>query len=171
MSSVSASRAATVILALSLSASWGCAAVFRDSKVKVHVDSDPSGAEIIYDERAVGRTPSDPELERNESTALRLTKPGYQDHRGAVKKHLNAGWVVADVATCVIPIALCIPLLVDAISGAWMDVDGDYRVRLDPAGAQPVMPGTAAPSSSSPSSPPPLPSGTPTTPPPGQIDL
>jgi hypothetical protein len=145
----------------------GCAAVFRDSKVRVHVDSDPSGAEIVYDERAIGRTPSDPELERSSSTALRITKPGYQDHRGAVHKHLNAGWAVADVATCVIPIALCIPLLVDAISGAWMDLDEDYRVRLDPLAPSALAPG-APPAASVP---PPLPSGTPTAPPPGQIDL
>ncbi len=121
----------------------GCAAVFRDQKVRVHVESEPADADIRIDDQPVGKTPGDVEVDRSASTALKVSKPGYADSRGAVVKHLNAGWAIADVATCVIPVALCIPLLVDAISGAWMDVDERYRVRLEPPGpGQEPPPGT-----------------------------
>lgn len=147
--------------------------MFRDSKVPVRVDSDPAGAEIVYGERVVGTTPMTPEMERNDPTSLRVTKQGYEVHRGAVPKHLNAGWAVADVATCVIPVALCIPLLVDAISGAWMDVDDTYRARLEPLASGVLAPGATAapPPTAPPSTAAPPSSGTPTTPPPGQYDL
>jgi hypothetical protein len=124
-----------LILFSFLLSTCGCAAVFRDSKVRVHVDSEPHEAEIRYEDQPVGKTPGDVEVERGSSTSLKVSKPGYTDSIGTVNKHLNAGWAVADVATCVIPVALCIPLLIDAISGAWMDVDNMYRVRLEPGGS------------------------------------
>jgi len=43
-----------------------------------------------------------------------------------VKKRMNAGWLTADILTCVFPVALCIPILVDALTGAWYDVDDQY---------------------------------------------
>lgn len=110
----------------------GCAAVFRDSKVQVKVESDPPGAAIRQNDQVLGTTPTTLEMERNEPTDLRITKEGYGDNRGVVKKSLDVGWVIADVATCVIPVALCIPLLVDAVSGAWMNLQQTYRVRLGP---------------------------------------
>jgi hypothetical protein len=47
--------------------------------------------------------------------------------------------------TCVIPVLLCIPVLVDALSGAWMTLDDEYRVKLDrlPAAAPAPAPGNA----------------------------
>jgi hypothetical protein len=160
-------RTAPLAIALALSATCGCAAVFRDSAVRVNVDSDPPGAEIRHDDEVVGTTPAALDVDRSETTDLVITKPGYGEHRGVVKKHLNAGWVIADVATCVIPVALCIPLLVDAVSGAWMDVDERYRARLRaPAGSAPAL---AAPPAVAPGfAPGPLPTAPAAEPPPGQ---
>ncbi len=114
--------------------STGCAAVFRDSKVRVHVESDPGDAEVRQEDvtASAGRTPTELEMERGGSTEISVSKPGYTTSRSSVPKKLNAGWAVADVATCVIPVALCIPLLVDALTGAWQDVEERYRVRLQP---------------------------------------
>jgi hypothetical protein len=77
-----------------------------------------------------------------------------------VPKHLNAGWAVVDIATCVIPVALCIPLLVDAITGAWMDVDEQLRVRLSP-GSDEGLPGglIVVPPPTTPGAPPPTSDG------------
>ncbi|HEY8075479.1 MAG TPA: PEGA domain-containing protein [Labilithrix sp.] len=145
--------------------STGCAAVFRDSKVRVHVDSEPGGADVQSEESPTNgaRTPTEVELDRGGSTELTVSKPGYTTSHAAVPKKLNAGWAVADVATCVIPVALCIPLLVDALTGAWQDVDARYRVRLQPEGSAPpggliVVPppnGAEPPGSPPPWSPPP----------------
>ena len=162
------SLARAAFLASSAIALTGCASVFRDSHVKVFVESDPVGAEVRSDGRLVGRTATEIEMDRTDSTSLSITKPGYDDHRGMVGKRLNPAWTVLDVATCVFPIALCIPLLVDAITGAWLDVDKVYRVKLEPLG--PGAPPPAAPPPIDPAAPAPT-APAPTAPEPGTISL
>lgn len=41
-------------------------------------------------------------------------------------------WFFWDTATCVVPVLLCIPVLTDAISGAWWNYDDAYAVHLHP---------------------------------------
>lgn len=130
-----------VLFSLSL---FGCAAAFRGSQHTIHVDSTPSGAEVKKGETPVGVTPTGFKVERKRSTELTLSKPGYETYKGIPKRHINAAWITLDVATCVFPVALCIPLLVDALTGAWYDV-GDYHASMKPATTTPV----AAPSASS----------------------
>ena len=65
-------------------------------------------------------------------TQITLTKGGYEEHHGVVKKQMNAGWLTLDIVTCVIPVALCIPILVDALTGAWYDVENHYTASLKP---------------------------------------
>ena len=36
-----------------------------------------------------------------------------------------------------IPVALCIPLLADAVTGSWMGFDDEFAVRLRPQAAAP----------------------------------
>ena len=153
--------------------SLGCAAVFRDSKQAVQIESTPSGATVSDRSRTYGVTPTAIEVDRGGTSNVRLSKPGYADHHGAVAKKLNVGWVVADVVTCVIPVALCIPLLVDAISGAWNDVPDRYHGVLrpedasapPPAAPPPPGPGAPPPPGAPPAPPPPV------TPAPGDIHL
>ena len=121
--------ALVIVLSLSL---FGCAAVFRGSKDTVTVESTPPGAEAKKGERKLGVTPTQVQVERNGVTQLTLSKNGYEDHHGIVKKQMNAGWLTFDILTCVIPVALCIPVLVDALTGAWYDVDDRYVATMKP---------------------------------------
>lgn len=124
----------------------GCAAVFRDSKPKVRFESDPAGAEVRVGQSATGTTPAELPVERQGTSNVTMSKPGHADHHGIVKKKINAGWLAVDIVTCVFPVALCIPVLVDAISGAWFDVEKVYQAKLEPAGAPADAPGpTPAP--------------------------
>lgn len=149
-------------LLLTLACFTGCAAVFRDSKPRVHFESDPQGADTRIGDMQQQPTPVDVEIERSGSTSVVMRKAGYQDHRATVKKKLNPGWLVVDLLDCVIPVALCIPLLVDAISGAWYDVPKRYMAKLEPgAGTPPVNP--VAPPTPAPTAPP-VASATPATP-------
>jgi len=113
--------------------SLGCAAVFRDSKSPVHVESDPAGATVAAKEGS-GATPLDVPVPRSGITELRVTMPGFEEHHGLVRKRVNGWWLTLDLATCIVPVLLCVPLFVDAISGAWYDVDEKYRARLMPLG-------------------------------------
>lgn len=145
----------------------GCAAVFREAKPKVHIDSEPTGAEARVRDIDPKPTPVDVEVERSGTSDVVVTKQGYEPHRGIIKKKLNGGWLTLDIVTCVIPVALCIPLLIDAITGAWNDVQKTYVVKLEPASA---AAGTAAGAAAGAAVPPPVASATPvgtsTTPPP-----
>src|SRR5688500_9789042 len=149
---------AVLFLGFALATSTGCATVFRDSKVKVHVESDPAGAQARVGQSDTKPTPTDMDVDRSSTSAVVINKTGYAEHRGLVKKKMNGGWLAADIISCIW--ALCIPLLVDAISGAWLDVAPSYSAKLDPAtggasgaatgGAPPVGSATPAPTSSTP---------------------
>jgi hypothetical protein len=147
---------AVIILSLSL---VGCAAAFRSSKDTIHVESTPAAAEVKKGDTPIGVTPTEFEVERKRSTELTLTKPGYETYHGIPKRHINAAWITLDIATCVFPVALCIPLLVDALSGAWYDVDNYHasmKAGLSPASSS-VATTTTAPSPSASPPPPPGP--------------
>ncbi len=147
-------RRALALLAIAAPAlaSAGCATVFRNSAPTVKVETDPPGAEV---DSASGKTPTTIQATRSSTTNVSVKKDGYAPYYGAVKRSLNPGWAIWDIGTCVIPITLCVPVLIDAISGAWFDVEDTHRVHLDRAApgavvvagdAAPTPPTTAAPS-------------------------
>jgi hypothetical protein len=111
----------------------GCAAAFRDGKMPVRVESDPPGASVTTKE-ATGATPFELAVPRSGITEMHVTMPGFDEHHALVRKHVNGWWLTADLATCIVPVLLCVPLLVDAISGAWNDIEPRYRARLVPLG-------------------------------------
>lgn len=119
--------AAVFVLSLSL---FGCAAVFRGTTETVHIESAPEGAEATRGPRKLGATPTKMKVDRQGVTQLTVKKEGYEDHHGVVKKTMNPGWLAADIITC-LP-ALCIPLLIDAFTGAWYDVDKRYVATMKP---------------------------------------
>jgi hypothetical protein len=122
--------------------SLGCAAVFRDGKSPVRVESDPAGASVDAKEGA-GATPLVVPVPRSGITELRVTMPGFEEHHGLVRKRVNGWWLTLDLATCIVPVMLCVPLFVDAVSGAWYDVDEKYRAHLLPLGTA-LTPGYGA---------------------------
>ncbi len=132
---------AIIVLSLSL---FGCAAVFRGSKETVTVESNPAGAEATSGVHKVGTTPTKFEVERSGVTEVTVTKSGYEDHVGLVKKQMNTGWVTLDIVTCLV--TFCIPLLIDALTGGWYDVDDRYVATLKPgvSGARTTGTGTTA---------------------------
>ena len=111
----------------------GCAAVFRDSRAPVRVESDPAGATVAAKE-GTGAAPVELPVPRSGITEVRVTMPGFEEHHGLVRKRVNGWWLALDLTTCIVPVLVCVPLFVDAVSGAWYDVDPKYRARLLPLG-------------------------------------
>src|SRR4051812_11686235 len=106
-------RAGTLFTSLALGAavlgafgSSGCAALFRDSKPPLHVESDPPGAQVKIQDKAVS-APADIKVPRSGTTEAHPTMPGFEDHRGTARKRVNALWLTADLATCILPVLLC----------------------------------------------------------------
>lgn len=136
------------VIAFSLSL-VGCAAAFRPPKDTIHVDSTPVGAEVKKGDTSVGLTPTEFPVDRKKSTELTISKSGYEQYKGIPRRHINGAWITLDIATCVFPVALCIPLLVDALTGAWYDVD-DYHASMKPGSSSPASAVAATGTSSSP---------------------
>jgi hypothetical protein len=99
----------------------------------VRFESDPPGADANVKGTA-GPTPLEAPVPRSGLTEVRVKLAGFEEHRGTVRKRINAFWLTADLATCIVPVMLCIPLFVDAISGAWIDVEKRYLAHLIPLG-------------------------------------
>jgi len=137
---------AVILLSLSL---FGCAAAVRGTKGTVTIESDPPGAEATKGPRKLGVTPTRVDVERSGITQVTLSKSGYEDHHGTVKKRMNPAWLTLDI--------------VDAITGAWYDVDDKYIAALKPGtplgtvaavttptGEIPIGPATTTPATSAP---------------------
>lgn len=141
---------AVIVLSLSL---CSCAAVFRGTKDHVQIKSTPAGAEATKGPRKLGVTPTQFDVERSGVTQITLSKNGYEDHTGTIKKDMNGAWLTLDIATCLF--TFCIPLLIDAVTGAWYDVENEYVATMKPgtsaalaaaaAGSNAVPVGTTAP--------------------------
>jgi hypothetical protein len=129
-----------IVLSLSL---CSCAAVFRGTKDKVHIESTPPGAEVSVGQRTVGPAPVDVDVDRSSTTQVKLVKAGYEDNIGNVNKSTNPAWVVLDVVTC-IPL-LCIPLLIDAVTGAWIDLPDKYTATMKTGTSKTLTEGSGLP--------------------------
>lgn len=127
----------------------GCAAAFRESTPAMRVESDPPGghATVKGIEPEGKATPVDVRVPRSGFTEVRVKLPGFYEHHGSVRKRINGWWLVADLGTCIVPVLLCVPLLVDAVTGAWTDVQKSYTARLVPLGRV-VGAGSLAPNGS-----------------------
>src|SRR5262245_27898569 len=112
--------------------STGCAYMFRGSRQTVDVSALPNGAEVTQGGRLIGTTPVPGELDRDRDATLILSKPGYTPGRVDLRRRPSPGWIIWDIATCVIPVTLCIPVLADGISGAWYGFDDAIVVKLEP---------------------------------------
>jgi hypothetical protein len=140
-----------VALVLVAAASAGCAAVFKGSKQSVHLDAVPQAVDVSVQGNYLGQTPADIELDRDHTQTLKFAKDGYESRDVIITRKNDTPWFFWDIATCVVPITLCIPLLVDAISGSWYSFDDRFAAKLEPrvqpalAPAPPIVPAAPAP--------------------------
>jgi len=118
------------MLALSVSLS-GCATIFKGGEQRVPINSNPQGAEIIIDGVSYGTTPQIIQLEVQRSYDVTL-RQGEQERIVTLRNRVGATWVVLDV------VGLLIPLLVDASTGDWYELNpGEIVVDFTEEGMQP----------------------------------
>ena len=108
------SSAVIVVFVLSLS---GCAAIFKGNSSKIDTNSTPKGAQVYVYGNLMGETPIRLKLESKRSYAIEFRMEGYKSKTFNVTNHVGAGWIVLDI--------LCglVPVIVDAATGAWYDLD------------------------------------------------
>jgi hypothetical protein len=117
-------RALLTGLILVLSA---CATLFNSDKDAVSFSSTPSEAEVWINGSMRGHTPLTLELQPNEEYTVVFRKDG-REQAYELENHVGAGWVVLDV------LGGLIPIIVDAATGDWQELDSKaIQVNL-PAG-------------------------------------
>ena len=95
----------------------GCATVFQGTSTNVDVSSDPSGAKVYVNGHQMGTTPVTLRLETKHVYHLEFKKEGFETKSYTITNHVGVGWVVLDV------ILGLIPVVVDAATGAWYELD------------------------------------------------
>ena len=110
----------------------GCATIFEGTTSTVTVEADVDGATILADGVAVGVT------QRNVPVRVQISKTTRTlaiEHNGVVSSpqpvrlQLSVGWLIVDILLGLVPI------VVDAVTGAWLlPVDSDFVFRVDAGG-------------------------------------
>lgn len=106
--------ALVVVLVFALS---GCATLFKGSTEKVSFASDPDGAQVFVNGMMMGNTPLQLNLKSKDTYAIDFRKAGYENKVTIVNNKVGAGWIILDVITGFIPI------IIDAATGDWMQLD------------------------------------------------
>ncbi len=118
--------------------STGCAWMFKGSKQDVLFTGAPDGADVRVDGQYAGGMPTRTELSRGSAQNILVSKDGYKEQYVHLKRRPDVPWWFWDIITCVVPVTLCIPVVTDAISGAWYSLDDEVRVKLDPLPSAPA---------------------------------
>jgi uncharacterized protein YceK len=90
----------------------GCCTIVHGTHQNVGISSNPSGAKVVIDNKAMGYTPMVAKLKRRGAHTVSLELPGYEPF-GATLTSSISGWVWGDIG-----FGGLIGLTVDAIDGA-----------------------------------------------------
>lgn len=111
--------ACTCILAVTVGLLSNCAAIFKGTSSKVYFSSDPRGAKVYVNGNPMGITPVMLKLESKRTYYIEFKKEGYEPETFTITNHVGVGWVILDV------LGGFIPVIVDAATGAWYELDQD----------------------------------------------
>ena len=97
----------------------GCATIVKGSHNTVDFSSTPSGAQVYVNGVPRGATPVNLKLESKRTYTIEFQKEGYETKTYTITNHIGVGYVIIDV------IFALIPVIVDAATGSWYDLDQD----------------------------------------------
>ena len=114
-----ASPAIALLVALGLLAS-GCGAILNDRYDPLAVTSEPEGAQVRVNGVPMGHTPVVLQLDSRMNHTVVVNLDGYDETGAIVTSGLGAGWLVLDIF-----LTGLIGIVVDAVTGAWNELDAD----------------------------------------------
>ena len=85
----------------------------------VDFSSDPSGAKVYVNGNLMGTTPVKLKLESKRTYHIEFKKEGYETKIFNITNSVGVGWVVLDI------LAGFVPVIVDAATGCWYELDQD----------------------------------------------
>ena len=121
-----------ILCAIFAVANAGCAFMFNGGKQDVTFTTNPGHADIRNNGQFIGTGNAVATVDRASTNNVVASAPGYKSSHIYLQKKMNAGWLLWDIGTCVFPVTFCIPVLVDAVSGAWNGYNDHYAIKLEP---------------------------------------
>src|SRR5262245_52229542 len=115
-------RLLSVTLALSFTAG-GCALIVNGTTDSVFVESQPPGATVRVDGKAVARTPAKIFLSRRHPGRVTLEREGYLSEELFFPSHFDAGWILFDLL-----LTLGVGIPIDLATGAMWNYSPDRAV-------------------------------------------
>ncbi len=100
----------------------GCATVFKGSTEEVSFASEPDSADVYVNGTNLGKTPTKLELASKDTYTIDFKKEGYKTKSVMLNHSLGAGYLVLDIVF----LLLFIPIIVDAATGNWNELDATY---------------------------------------------
>ena len=100
-------------------ATSGCATLFAEDRRPVVMNSAPDGATVYVNGAQVGMTPITVDLDNSENHVIRFTQEGREDAFCRLNASVGTKWLILDVLFGLVP------LVVDAVTGDWKELDDD----------------------------------------------
>lgn len=97
-----------------------CATIFKGEYRDVRINSEPDDTQVYINGKFMGRTPLKLELRPDEPLTIEFRREGYKTEVRHITNKIGVGWIVLDVVSGLIPV------LVDALTGAWYEFDQRY---------------------------------------------
>lgn len=120
-----------LLILLSLFSLASCTTVFSGNTDDVTITTEPDNALVTIYGTPRGYTPLTVELEKGSSYNVTIEKEGYQSGYATISNKVGAGWVVLDI------LAGLIPIVIDAVTGAWGSLQPDHiNLALIPVSAE-----------------------------------
>ena len=94
-----------------------CATIFKGNSSKINFNSNPQGAQIYVNGNYMGDTPILLKIESKQTYNIEFKKEGYKTKAFNITNHVGVGWIVLDV------IFGLVPVVVDAATGSWYELD------------------------------------------------
>jgi PEGA domain len=91
----------------------GCASVIGSKQADFSFNSSPQQAQVFVDGNPMGETPLKVKLSNTKAHTVTFKKEGYKDVSCQLEKGTDAGWVILDVVSGLVPI------IIDAATGNW----------------------------------------------------
>lgn len=82
------------LLCLALLTSLGCATIFQPGPNTVHLDSNPRGAIVSMDGKAIGETPIDVPISHSDDAVFKFEKEGYETATIEAHKTLSGTYLL-----------------------------------------------------------------------------
>jgi hypothetical protein len=125
-----------VVLSTTLTVASGCATILRGTGQGIGIASQPTGAEVIVDNRAYGMTPVSAKLNRKDTHHVIVRMEGYEPYEIKITRQ-TSGWVFGNI---LFGLGAPVGIVIDAIAGGMYTLEPErIETQLRPTATKAVL--------------------------------